>query len=125
MLREFICECGTVEERWISSSEVGSQQCECGQPMRKMMGTVRLVGPTDTKPVKINGKTLTSQGQISQWENANPGKSVLTRSDSVVRDIVHEGRQFVEERAHSYGYKSEKHRQAEVKKEARLKGENI
>lgn len=126
MLREFVCgSCAAMEERWVSASEIGSQRCACGGVMVKVMGAVRLIGPTDTRPVKINGKTLTSQGQISRWENDNPGKAVLTRSDSVVRDVVHEGRQFVEQRAQSYGYRSEKHRQAEVKKEARLKGENV
>ena len=125
MLREFVCECGASDERWVSSSEIGSQVCGCGGPMVKVLGRARLVGPTDTRPMKINGKTLTSQGQVSSWENANPGKAVLTRSDSVVRDVVHEGRQFVEQRAQSYGYRSEKHRQAEVKREARIKGETI
>jgi hypothetical protein len=125
VLYSYFCECGKEEDRFCPVEERHSQTCECGLPLKKRVTGLKLVGPTDTKPTALGGKALVTSSQVSAWENANPGCHVLPKSDRRVKDTIRDGRHEVELKAQAKGYRSERHRQEEVKREGRAKGELI
>lgn len=126
-LYSFVCDCGEEEDRLCSYEETKNQVCSCGRPLQKRITGARLVGPTDTKPSSVGGRTFTRQSDIARWENSEAAKglSVLSASDRQVKDKIYDIKQKAELRAQSRGYTSERARQADVKKEARAKGEKI
>lgn len=127
MLFSFRCACGQEEDRFCSRDEISSQSCECGKPMTKLITGGKLTGPTDTKPADVGGKTFTKASDIARWENSEEsrGLRVVSKTDREVVDTIYRKKHEKEVRAQSRGYKSEKARQQEVIKEARMTGQKI
>ena len=104
------------------SAKAGIEHDGCGGRMVKIITTTRVVGPTDTNPASFGGKTFTSMSQISRWENSDDsrGLTVLSPNDRAVKEKRIEIRDKAERKAIAKGFKSERHRQDEVRKEQKL-----
>lgn len=100
----------------------GIEHDGCGGTMRKIITVTRVVGPTDTNPASVGGKTFTSMSQIAKWENSEEarGLTVLSPNDRIVKDKSIEIREKADRKAKERGFKSERHRQAEVRKEKQM-----
>jgi putative FmdB family regulatory protein len=115
--------CGGQDELFCSYQEIPGQKCSaCGAGTEKIISGVRLAGPTETKPVKVGGNTFTTADQFARWENspAAAGLEVVSSKDAVVRRKVDKHRAGIEAKARRAGYKDERHRIREVRKEQRM-----
>lgn len=120
-LYQCYCEtCDQIEDRICSWEEARRQVHTCGEPMQKLLGTVRLIGPTPTKPAEYGGKLMEKQSDVVRWENENPGLKTYSKTDRVIKDKLIDLRHQRDLQAKGLGFRDERHRQAEVKKEGGL-----
>lgn len=76
MLADLYCACGYFEEDVIF--RVMPHCPDCGTQLKRKLAVPRLIGPTDTKPLTLGGRTYTSSSAMNR-ELTN--HSVLTASE--------------------------------------------
>lgn len=124
-LYSFECTCGASDDRFCSYEETKSQPCaECAQIMDKVLTGLKLVGPTSTKPAKIGGKTFETTSAVERYMATDgKGTKILSKNDREIVDKKYKLKHMREQRAQAAGFRSEKDRQADVRKRGRANGE--
>ena len=120
-LYQFYCEtCDEFEDRVCPWESKRMQAHRCGEILIPLLSPVTLIGPTPTKPDLRGGKRFETASALSRWERDNPGLVTVSKKDRVIKDKINDGRQLQDLKAKELGFRDEKERQREVKKEGGL-----
>lgn len=121
-LFSFECDqCGDEFDSFASWSDAkAGVRCKCGGTGHKLISRVKLIGPTSTKPEIVDGKPLETASAVRAWERDNPGIVTVSKHDSRVRKQIDRIKQDRETKAIAAGFKSERHRIREAKREAKM-----
>lgn len=119
---EFECltcgECGHFIGSYENRSLFGCPSCADAQRMHWPIRGATLIGPTDTKPIRVPGtnREFTSNQELNKWA-ADKGYGVYSADDRTWNDGIDKIRNRAEDRAVSMGFRDRQHRMEHARNE--------
>lgn len=98
-------------------------RCMCGLYMHTIISPTAIVGPTDTRPMRIGGAGLefTTKRELDSYLDKNPGHHPVSNTDSWMQRHRDGVRERVDTLAKNQGYRDWEHRQDSLRRENKKK----
>lgn len=118
------CECEEDDVYATVSSMRAGLPCDfedCDGTLRRRFTTGHggFVGPTDTNPLKIGGRSFTSSSELRAWEKANPDLRPMDKDGPEFRKHKDKARERAEVAAKKKGFRDWDHKVAHDKERKR------
>jgi hypothetical protein len=120
-------ECQNEVEELLTFEESESRICECGDPMRRVILPVGIVGAMPSKPITVFekqiGKRFETNAEARAYFKENPGWVALDKSDPIMQSRRDFHRNGMDSTARALGFKDHEHKAETLKKEKKRKQE--